>query len=179
MIPIQRDRGRGCKRWVVSSPRIPLPCHANQSVNPPEQKHWAPSRSQKGGGCTQWAAPCVPLHHAMQIKVITHLSSDIGVAVPVSPHPGAEEKRGAPNGQLPVRVLLQGRVQLAHIGWNGGPQRLLHNVQPTARLCTASINELGIGSLCTSTNSGQAPAYLALVAFVLIILGTQRLPMPS
>ena len=41
----------------------------------------------------------------MQIKVVSHLSSDIGVAVPVSPHPGAKEEGGAPNGQLPVYLF--------------------------------------------------------------------------
>lgn len=36
-----------------------------------------------------------------------YLCSDIGVAVPVPTHPGAEDKGGAAYGQLPVCVLLQ------------------------------------------------------------------------
>lgn len=63
------------------------------------------------------------------------LCSHIGVAISVPTHPGSKGKGAGANRQLTPRVLLQSSIQLAHVGGDGCPQGLLHNVQPTSSLC--------------------------------------------
>lgn len=65
----------------------------------------------------------------------THRSCDIGVPVSVPAHPAAECEGRCINGQLAACVLLQRQAELAQEGWNGRPQRLLYNVQPSSGLC--------------------------------------------
>ena len=76
---------------------------------------------------------------AVQVSGL-HLCRDIGVAVPVTPHPRPKGEGGGPNRQLLACVLLQGRIQLAHVGWDGCPKGLLHYVQTTTSLCSSNMS---------------------------------------
>ena len=72
-------------------------------------------------------------------REVQYLCSDVGVAVSVPSHPGAEGERAGADRQLPPSVLLQSSIQLAHVCRDGRPQGLLHNVEPTSCLCSTSL----------------------------------------
>lgn len=94
---------------------------------------WGP----RAGGLGQFARrhPCGRL--LGRFGAGPHLGSDVGVAVSVAAHPGAKADGAGVDGQLPPGVLLQRGGDAAQQLGQGGPQRLLHDVQPATSLCGA------------------------------------------
>jgi hypothetical protein len=97
------------------------------------------------------AGLCAPAegHH-----VVCGLGSHVGVAVPVATHPRAKLDGGGVQGQLAPCVLLERSRQAAQEGGHSCPQRLLHHMQPTTRLCTAAaaaaVAAAAVGEFCTA-----------------------------
>lgn len=84
-------------------------------------------------GCSLLSCTPAECHH-----MVCGLGCDVGVAVPVSPHPAAKLDGCGPQGQLTPCVLLQGRGQAAQEVRHCRPQRLLNNMQATTSLCNSA-----------------------------------------